>query len=117
MSSDESDHDAGKGEATYVIRRKSWRSKALTELLRTLDAFHLRERYNRASQASSGAWPHFRISGEEASMRAAVKGLSKNCYHATWLQDRSPFQLAELAVVKTACDLTMPAHVMKYAFI
>jgi hypothetical protein len=42
---------------TYIIRQKFWNSRKLMVLLRTLDSFHLRDRYNRASHASSGAWP------------------------------------------------------------
>ncbi|KAI6138743.1 hypothetical protein BKA82DRAFT_3989485 [Pisolithus tinctorius] len=41
MSSDESDHEAGWGETTYMITKKMWRANQVTAWLRALDALHL----------------------------------------------------------------------------
>ena len=41
MSSDESDHEGHKGEVTYYILHKDWRSRQITAWLRMLDSLHL----------------------------------------------------------------------------
>jgi len=42
MSSDESDHEGHKGEATYYILHKDWCSRQITAWLRMLNSLHLR---------------------------------------------------------------------------
>ena len=113
MSSDESDHEAGRGEATYFIRTKPWRSPKVTVWLRTFDALHLRERYNGGFRASAGAWPHFRMVSKQMSQRPALKGLPKNCYDAGWLRSRSAFQLLDLNTAEEF-NLKLDSDIMKY---
>lgn len=114
MSSDESDHEAGKGEATYHILQKPWRSSRLTVLLRALDALHLYFRYQGETHATPGAWPHFRVSSSMKSGRSATNGLPKGCYSLPWLQKRTPFQLTALDVASDTFDLKLPSDIMKY---
>jgi hypothetical protein len=107
MSSDESDHEAGKGEAAYFIVDKQWRSVGVKECLRTLDAWHLRLRYGGKFHASSGAWPHFCTSGLKTSQRPAVRGLPVNFYAPLWLGQREKFQRNELKPTGAA-SLALP---------
>jgi hypothetical protein len=96
MSSDESDHAAGQGEATYFVLNKVWRSPKVTEWLRVLDALHLRDRYAGEFHASSGAWPHFRTPSDQSSQRPSVCDLPVNFYSPFWLSHRTPFQRKQL---------------------
>lgn len=57
ISSDESDHEVGGGEATYFILRKDWRSQEITEVLHTMDALHLAVRYQGRHEATPGGPP------------------------------------------------------------
>ncbi|KAH9931480.1 uncharacterized protein B0H18DRAFT_872176 [Fomitopsis serialis] len=83
MSSDESDHELGEGQATYFIKNVKWRSPALLVWLRELDSLHLWVRYRAGFSASEGNWPHFRVDGRRNSLRPPIRGLPKNCYAAT----------------------------------
>ncbi|EPS98044.1 hypothetical protein FOMPIDRAFT_117841 [Fomitopsis schrenkii] len=80
MSSDESDHESGQGQATYFIKKVPWRSAPLHTWLRELDSLHLWVRYQMAHTASAGSWPHFRVDGTRESKRNPVLGLPQNCY-------------------------------------
>ncbi|KAI6110100.1 hypothetical protein F5141DRAFT_993875, partial [Pisolithus sp. B1] len=85
MSSDDSDHESSRGAARYTIVSKDWRSSEVMELLRLLDALHLRLRYRNSWNATSGAWPHLRLISHKSSTRAAVKGLLRNFYARRFL--------------------------------
>ncbi|KAF7978407.1 hypothetical protein HWV62_815 [Athelia sp. TMB] len=98
MSSDESDHGAGRGEAIYIVNIKPWRSNEVTEVLRVLDALHLRERYGAARNASRGAWPHFRDPGLKASTSGPRIGLPANAYNSVWLSQLPAWKKKELQV-------------------
>ncbi|EPT01738.1 hypothetical protein FOMPIDRAFT_1092206, partial [Fomitopsis schrenkii] len=80
MSSDESDHEAGGGRATYLIREKAWRAPALVAWLRVLDSLHLYMRYNGGFLASQGGWPHYRQGSDKKSDKPAVRRLPLACY-------------------------------------
>ncbi|KAH7908028.1 hypothetical protein BJ138DRAFT_974978, partial [Hygrophoropsis aurantiaca] len=99
MSSDESDHGSRGSEAVYVISSKEWRSNAVTDWLRTLDALHIRLRYNGTWQASQGAWPHCRTpSLRKISSKREVKALPRDFYSSNWLKSRTKFRRNELHV-------------------
>ncbi|KAH7908072.1 hypothetical protein BJ138DRAFT_406823 [Hygrophoropsis aurantiaca] len=115
MSSDESDHEAGHGEASYVIKRKVWRAKAISTWLRTLDSLHLRARYKGEWKASSGAWPHLRMTSTTKSERKAVPGLPKNFYSKKWINQLDEFESTDLQCRGAAQDLSVPREVKKLA--
>ena len=100
MSSDDSDHESGGGAATYAIINKDWRSGAVTELLRLLDALHLRWRYGNNWNATSGAWPHLRLLSRKSSTLAAVKGLPDNFYSPKFLASLTQEAFDELCLIK-----------------
>jgi hypothetical protein len=115
ISSDESDHEAGQGEATYFVKNKNWRSFEVTTWLRVFDAWHLRGRYGGEYQASPGAWPHFRTpSTETSSERPAVAHLPKNFYNPFWLSQRKAFQVRELKPTKER-SLALPPAITRCA--
>ena len=86
MSSDESDHEAGNGEPTYIIRSKQWCSPELQDWLRTLDSLHIALRYKTHFDVTQGGWPHYRVAGRKVSSRAPVQGLPLNCYSTSLLE-------------------------------
>ncbi|KAF9231762.1 hypothetical protein BU15DRAFT_55768 [Melanogaster broomeanus] len=96
ISSDESDHEPGHGQAAYNIIRKGWRSAEVTRILRTLDSLHLRARYREHWDATPGSWPHLRSMSLKSSSRAAVKGLPRNFYSESFLLSLSPEALCEI---------------------
>lgn len=116
MSSDESDHSAGHGETVYRIRRKTWRSTKLTQLLRTLDALHLRVRYGNGFDASPGAWPHFRIISDSESTKRVVSGLPSCCYQGSWFTKCNSFELSEINASKRGYNLELRETVMQCVF-
>lgn len=117
MSTDESDHPRGKGEATYIISRKAWRSAVVTERLRILDALHLRERYGGESRASAGAWPRFRTPHVlRVSERPAVQNLPHAYYDEAFLGDRPP-TWRDRHVLEETCDLKVPSAIIEYVIL
>ena len=115
MSSDESDHEAGSGEATYLITKKPWRANQVTAWLRALDALHLRARYQRQWRATAGAWPHLRLISDKLSERAPVEGLACNFYTQEFMGSLCPHSLSELDV-QDAIDLDIPESLVKWVF-
>ncbi|KAF7971542.1 hypothetical protein HWV62_20856 [Athelia sp. TMB] len=115
MSSDESDHESGKGEPTYIIARKAWRSAAVTERLHVLDALHLRQRYRNESRATAGAWPRFRIPQvSKTSGRSAVLGLPRPYYNEQFLEGMAS-SWRNRHISKEACDLKVPPAIIQRA--
>lgn len=115
MSSDESEHEEGHGEATYGICSKPWRSKDLVVLLRALDAVHLRNRYQGAFTATPGGWPHFRRDTNCVSSRSAVQGLHTSCYNSSWCNKMmNEFERSELHALDGICELRLPEAIMQY---
>lgn len=113
MSTDESDHPSGRGEATYIVSKKPWRSADVTKRLRTLDALHLRERYGGESRASAGAWPRFRTPHAlRVSERPAVQSLPRSYYDEVFLGARPP-AWRERHVLEEVCDLVVPVAIAK----
>ncbi|KAI5988146.1 hypothetical protein EDD15DRAFT_2371522 [Pisolithus albus] len=108
MSSDDSDHESGGGAARYTIVSKDWRSGEVTELLRLLDALHLRLRYRNNWNATSGAWPHLRLISHKSSTRAAVKGLPRNFYARGFLASLTQEALDELQSIEQTLPMGIP---------
>ncbi|KAI5996624.1 hypothetical protein EDC04DRAFT_2909904 [Pisolithus marmoratus] len=108
MSSDDSDHESGEGTARYAIVSKDWRSGEVTELLRLLDALHLRLRYGNGWNATSGAWPHLRLVSYKSSTRAAVKGLPKNFYARKFLVSLTQEAFDELHLIEQILPVGIP---------
>ncbi|KAI5989705.1 hypothetical protein EDD15DRAFT_2171086 [Pisolithus albus] len=108
MSSDDSDHESGGGAARYTIVSKDWRSGEVTELLRLLDALHLRLRYCNNWNATSGAWPHLRLISHKSSTRAAVKGLPRNFYARGFLASLTQEALDELQSIEQTLPMGIP---------
>jgi hypothetical protein len=104
MSSDESDHTEGNGEAVYKVLFKPWRNPMLVTWLRSLDGLHLHKAY-RGSDATAGMWPHVRVSSDLQDARPAIQGLPRNCYSDNWLQSRSSIEIQELNVQTPDQDL------------
>lgn len=116
MSSDESDHGAGKGEPIYLVKVIPWRSNGITTLLQTLDAMHLRERYGGERNASSGAWPHFRTPGAQLSKTSPVKQLPRSFYNPLWTSKiEGTYQFKELHVLPYM-DLAIPETIRQYVW-
>ncbi|KAH9840938.1 uncharacterized protein C8Q71DRAFT_701912 [Rhodofomes roseus] len=113
MSSDESDHEAGRGEATYIIPAKQWRSPELQTWLRTLDSLHLFVRYRGGFKASQGGWPHFRVSSRNVSSAPAVTGLPVNCYAPSILKEYDSFKMKWLSPISKVIDLTHSDRIME----
>ncbi|KAI5981462.1 hypothetical protein EDD15DRAFT_2183169, partial [Pisolithus albus] len=110
MSSDESDHEGHRGEATYHILDKDWRSKQVTAWLRMLDSLHLRLRYNGKWQATAGAWPHFRTTSLHDSKGAPVKGLPVDFYSRNWYGAQNTFAREQLQAKEQSNTLAIPAE-------
>ncbi|KAH7908180.1 hypothetical protein BJ138DRAFT_1013312 [Hygrophoropsis aurantiaca] len=114
MSSDESDHSTGRGEATYRILQKRWRAPELTQYLRVLDALHLRLRYRGEWDASSGSWPHFRTSSSKISQRPPPTHLPVNFYADDWHNACTSFVQDTLYVQPPKHNLVHPKPVLEY---
>ena len=113
MSSDESDHEAGRGEPTYIIRPKQWCSPELQAWLRTLDSLHLCMRYKTQFDASQGSWPHYRVVGRKASIRSPIQGLPINCYSTSLLSAYDDFRMTWLRpMVNTHANLAHTTEVI-----
>jgi len=113
MSSDESDHEDHKGEATYYILHKDWRSCQITAWLRMLDSLHLRLRYRGEWRATAGSWPHFRTTHLKESTRPAINELPVNFYSRDWYGARSTFMKGELKAKKQSVSLAIPSEYLK----
>lgn len=100
MSTDESDHESGRGEPTYVVRPKRWCSPELHHWLRTLDSLHLAVRYRTHFDATQGGWPHFRVAGRNPSICAPVPGLPINCYSTSLLESYDEFRMSWLHPIR-----------------
>lgn len=109
MSSDESDHDSGHGQATYIVKKVLWRSAPLLTWLRELDLLHLWVRYKMAYTASAGSWPHFRVDGRRESKRSPVIGLPQNCYSPSMKLDQ--FRWKALKYIPKDVSLVHPSVV------
>ncbi|KAG1730192.1 hypothetical protein EDB19DRAFT_1589168, partial [Suillus lakei] len=113
MSSDESDHPASNGLATYRILIKCWRSQKITDFLRTCNALHLMVRYQLEWDVTSGAWPHLRLLLMRFSARAMVQKLPVNFYDQDWLKTLSGFQKDALQPRSEECDLEIPDSIAR----
>ncbi|KAI6145056.1 hypothetical protein BKA82DRAFT_3969785, partial [Pisolithus tinctorius] len=110
MSSDESDHEGHRGEATYYILEKDWRSKQVTAWLRMLDSLHLRLRYNGKWQTTAGAWPHFRTASLNDSKGPPVKGLPIDFYSRNWYGAQNAFMREQLQATNQSDTLAIPSQ-------
>ncbi|KAH9913376.1 uncharacterized protein B0H18DRAFT_402892 [Fomitopsis serialis] len=115
MSTDESDHAVGRGEPTYFIRSKAWRSPELQVWLRTLDSLHLWTRYRGGFQASQGGWPHYRVASQQVTTRPAVINLPTNCYAPSLLQGCDPFKMKWLSPLPDKINLKHADHIIETA--
>ena len=114
MSSDESSHECHKGEATYHIQEKCWRSQQVNDWLKMLNALHLCLQYNGKWQVTAGAWPHFRLPSLEYSERPPVKGLPIDFYSTDWYGNQDVFMKGQLKANKQLGSLKVPAEHWKY---
>lgn len=116
ISSDESDHEVGHGEATYFILCKHWRSQEVTEALRTLDALHLATRYKGQYQATSGSWPHFRTyHATLRSRRPPVRHLPLNFYDPEWYlncREDSPLDYQDI-LPSSVSRIAIPPYIVR----
>jgi len=96
MSTDESEHEAGRGEPTYFVLNKTWRAKRVTTFFRLLDSLYLHMRYSHQWTRSQGAWPRFRAVSLRDSVSAPASGLPRNCYEDSWFRTKNNFQLRDL---------------------
>jgi len=113
MSSDESDHEGHKGEATYYVLDKTWRSRRITAWLRMLDSLHLCLRYTGEWQATAGAWPHYRMTSLNESTRSPVKALPTDFYSRDWYQAQNDFAKRQLKAAKSQVSLEIPSEYWK----
>jgi hypothetical protein len=83
MSSDESGEDDN-GRKIYRIKKRVWRDKEITRLLRFVDRDH--NKTNCYGNTRSGNPPRIRNTRSVSeSVREAVPGLPRNFYDRTWL--------------------------------
>ncbi|KAK0488170.1 hypothetical protein EDD18DRAFT_1359857 [Armillaria luteobubalina] len=82
ISSDESDAEGG----PYIVKRRTWRSEELTQLLDIIDSSY--DRKNIYGNARPGNRPHVRMRRRRAtaSERAPIRGLPLNFYDRDWYQ-------------------------------
>ena len=114
MSSDESDHEGHKGEATYYILHKDWHSCQITAWLCMLDSLHLCLRYHGEWQATAGSWPHFRTSHLKESTRPVINELPVDFYSRNWYGAQSTFMKGELKAKKQSVSLAIvPSEYLK----
>ncbi|KAL6300923.1 hypothetical protein BKA93DRAFT_739573, partial [Sparassis latifolia] len=116
MSSDESDHENGRGAPRYYTTNKAWRSAEAQQVLRALDSLHLYGRYSGIFEKTGGNWPHFRMTSLKQSTRPVISKLPANCYAPWWLQQRSTFQREQLQVKKNI-DLSISEEILRFAFL
>ncbi|KAH7904840.1 hypothetical protein BJ138DRAFT_1018563 [Hygrophoropsis aurantiaca] len=113
MSSDESDHESGRGEATYYIVRKPWRTAKLTAYLHVLDALHLKMRYGGEWDKSSGSWPHYRTSSLRDSQRPPPTHLPRNFYSDEWYYSRTSFAQNALYASSVLYNFSHPKQILR----
>ncbi|KAK0505490.1 hypothetical protein EDD18DRAFT_1344311 [Armillaria luteobubalina] len=82
ISSDKSDAEGG----PYIVKRRTWRSEELTQLLNIIDSSY--DRKNIYGNARPGNRPHVRMRCRRAtaSERAPIRGLPLNFYDCDWYQ-------------------------------
>ncbi|KAI6114454.1 hypothetical protein F5141DRAFT_1062853 [Pisolithus sp. B1] len=83
MSSDDSDHESGRGAARYTIYCNNW-------------------------NATSGAWPHLQLISHKSSTWAAVKGLPRNFYARRFLVSLTQEAFDELQSIEQTLPLGIP---------
>jgi hypothetical protein len=104
MSSDESDN--GREEPrTYTVRRRGWRSREVTNLLRYIDD------HNRAYTAAGTHLPgnqsrkRQRLANAPLSARDAIGGLPENLYRLAWIENLSK---KDRRIVKPMPPMSLP---------
>ncbi|KAF7799735.1 hypothetical protein EIP86_010977 [Pleurotus ostreatoroseus] len=109
-SDDEADRKDS--EEVYNIKALPWRSKALTEFLRALDALHLSTHWTPAGQSTRGDFPRIRLANPLRISTSAkpVPNLPRCFYDETWLKTLLPHQLLKLNIKEVEVDLTLPPH-------
>ncbi|KAH7907602.1 hypothetical protein BJ138DRAFT_1014215 [Hygrophoropsis aurantiaca] len=113
MSSDESDHVSGRGEATYKILRRPWRATALTAFLRVLDALHLKKRYGGEWDKSIGGWPNYRTPSLRDSQRPPPTHLPRNFYSNEWYNSRTTFAKDALYAYPAKYSFSHPKEILQ----
>lgn len=105
MSSDESGED-DLGRKIFTVKKRVWRDKDITRLLRYVDRDH--NRTNAYGNTRSGNPPRTRITrGGKESEREAVPGLPKNFYDRGWyagLSNRDKKELGARPSIEL-CDI------------
>jgi hypothetical protein len=96
MSTDESEHEAAKGDPTYFVLSKTWRANRATIFFRLLDSLYLHMRYSHEWTRSQGTWPRFRSVSLRDSVSVPTPGLPRNCYEDGWFRTKNDFQLRDL---------------------
>ncbi|KAI0715208.1 hypothetical protein C8Q76DRAFT_618222 [Earliella scabrosa] len=113
MSSDESMTE--RGVKQYIILKKVWRGDDVTLLLRTLDALARRDRLNPQTRKRRGAPPRLRKEGPSTSDRTPPPpGLPINAFDATWLKERSDYDLELLAIDKEPFNFVPSNGLLRY---
>ncbi|KIJ39799.1 hypothetical protein M422DRAFT_174658, partial [Sphaerobolus stellatus SS14] len=131
MSSDESGAEDETNERHLNIRKKIWRAMETTNMLRDLDAIHLKHRRNGiGGRITPGNWPIPRrealekaykgpavrdLTGNtcQVSKRPAVPGLPVNTYHSEWLMSLSDEGREALETIDELYDFTIPKDLRK----
>lgn len=100
MSGDETDYCGTTptgGQRKFLVVHPQWRSKEVTNWLRTIDKVYVRHRFSQDGRASRGNWVRQRVdSGRSDNGCRPVSGLPKNFYDGTWLRTLSERARAEL---------------------
>ena len=110
MSGDESDHFDG--HRRYVVKKLNWRSKAVTDALRVLDALALVSHWTSDGRPMPGKFPHVRTHSEEVENRDPVRNLLRNFYREDWLETLDKYELRELNMGKEI-NLVFPNRLLR----
>ena len=114
-SGDETDHRSA-NEMRYAIVKLPWRSEALTEFLRALDALHLSGHFTRAGRPVKGALPRVRVPNKRRVDNHAkpVVGLPENFYDKTWLAAQGEAaEVKQRLQIRSAVDLALPSNIKR----
>lgn len=102
MSGDETDHCGTaptRGQRKFFIVHPKWRSREVTDWLRTIDKVYVHYRFSQDGRASRGNWVRQRVdSGRSDSGCQPVPGLPGNFYDTTWVRTLSGKARAELGM-------------------
>lgn len=107
----ETDNERQTHDRVFFIVEAEWQSPELITFLRTLDAWHVYDwRQAIGDRLPGGNPPRKRVSRAVPRVvnSVAPKGLWKNCYSQAWLDKLKPHKRAELKMINSDYDFSLP---------